>query len=232
MALLTSRLSISAAENFALAMRTLPHVTVVGDTTSGCMADMQWFNLHNGWRASYSRNLFVDYADQCWEGIGVPPDVVVASAPNNDGGDPTFEAALQLLQGDGPPLQDESASAAAARHDLVEILEQLLEDGEFPAVRRDFDRIRIDANPETVLADRDEINALGYRMLGDDRVDAAVGVFEIYVELKPDDANAYDSLGEAFMIRGDTELAIANYERSLELDPDNGNARRMLRRMR
>jgi C-terminal processing protease CtpA/Prc len=231
-ALLTSRLSVSAAENFALAMRTLPHVTVVGDTTSGCMADMEWFNLQNGWRVSLSRNLFVDYADRCWEGIGVPPDVVVASTASGEGGDPALEAALQLLQGDGPPLQDESASAAAARYDLVEILEQLLAFGEFPAIRHEFDRVRSGLDPENSHVDRDEINALGYRMLGDDRVDDAVGVFELYVELMPDDFNAYDSLGEAFMIRGDTELAIANYERSLELDPGNGNAVRMLRRLR
>ncbi len=229
-ALLTSRLSVSAAENFALAMRTLPHVTVVGDTTSGSMADVEWFNLQNGWRASLSRNLFVDYADRCWEGIGVPPDVVVAADPGD--GDPILDTALQLLQGDGPPLQDESASAAAARQDLVEILEALLESGEFPTVGRDFDRIRSGLNPETWQVDSDEINALGYSMLGDDRLDDAVGVFELYVELIPDDANAYDSLGEAFMVRGDTELAIANYERSLEMDPGNRNAVRMLERLR
>jgi C-terminal processing protease CtpA/Prc len=230
--LLTNRLTISAAENFALAMRTLPHVTVVGDTTSGCMADMQWFDLPNGWRVSLSRNLFVDYDDRCWEGIGVPPDTVIAALPGDPGTDAALAAALQLLQGDGPPLQDESASAAAARFDLVEILEELLESDEFPAVRQRFDRLRQDANPEQCHADRDEINALGYRMLRRDRVDDAVGVFQIYVELKPHDANAYDSLGEAYMVRGDTELAIANYERSLELDPDNRNAERMLRRLR
>lgn len=46
--LLTNRLSVSAAENFALAMRVLPHVTVVGDMTSGCFADMEWHDLANG----------------------------------------------------------------------------------------------------------------------------------------------------------------------------------------
>lgn len=231
-ALLTDRWSAGAAETFALAMRTLPNVTVVGDSTSGSMADARWFSLHNGWRVSLSRTLVEDYAERCWAGLGVPPDVVVATAPAGDGGDPILAEALRLLEGAGPPLQDESASAAAARYDLVEILEELLDDGEFPAVGEEFDRIRSEANPEHCRADRNEINALGYRMLRDDRFDDAVGVFEIYVDLKPDDANAHDSLGEAYMERGDTELAIASYERSLELDPGNRNAERMLRRLR
>ena len=52
------------------------------------------------------------------------------------------------------------------------------------------------------------------------------------MELLPQDSNAYDSLGEAFMKRGDTEKAIANYERSLELNPGNDNAVQMLKELR
>jgi len=230
--LLTSRLSISAAENFALAMRVLPHVTVVGDTTSGCFADMKWFDLPNGWRYSISRNFFVDHADRCWEGIGVPPDIVVRADQRDDGVDLAFETALQMLQGDGPPLQDESASAAAVRHDLVETLAQSLESGDFAAARRDFDHARDDLDRESWYVHRVDINALGYRLLTAERFDDAIGVFELYVELLPQDANAYDSLGEAFMKRGDKEPAIANYERSLELNPGNENAVLMLRELR
>ena len=113
--LLTNRLSISSAENFALAMRVLPHVTVVGDFTSGCFADMAWFDLPNGWRYSVSRNWFVDYEGRCWEGIGVPPDIMVRGEELEGELDRAFELALALLQDGGPPPQDESASAAAAK---------------------------------------------------------------------------------------------------------------------
>jgi cytochrome c-type biogenesis protein CcmH/NrfG len=57
-------------------------------------------------------------------------------------------------------------------------------------------------------------------------------VFQLYVELFPTEANAYDSLGEAYMNRGDTEQAIASYQRSLELNPDNENAVKMLMKLR
>ena len=76
------------------------------------------------------------------------------------------------------------------------------------------------------------LNALGYEIMGQDDLDAAVAIFELNVERFPESGNVYDSLGEAYMNRGDTELAIANYERSLEIDPDNDNAVQMLEKLR
>lgn len=230
--LLTSRLSVSAAENFALAMRVLPHVTVVGDTTSGCFADMEWHDLPNGWRFSVSRNLFVDYTGKCWEGIGVPPDIHVPGEHIDGDVDRAFETALELLQGDGPPLQDESASADAVMINLVEILALGLDSGDFDEARETFARARQEMPPAKCYFHRVDINALGYRMLAAERLDDAVSVFELYVELLPQDYNAYDSLGEAYMMRGDTEKAIVNYERSLELNPGYENAVQMLEKLR
>jgi len=74
-------------------------------------------------------------------------------------------------------------------------------------------------------------NSLGYQLLGDGRVEDAIRVFQLNVELYPQDANAYDSLGEGFMTAGRNELAIANYRRWLELDPKNENAVTNLRKL-
>jgi len=51
------------------------------------------------------------------------------------------------------------------------------------------------------------------------------------VEMNPQSANAHDSLGEAYMINGNKELAIKNYKKSLELNPDNTNAKEMLNKL-
>ena len=48
--------------------------------------------------------------------------------------------------------------------------------------------------------------------------------------LYPNDSNAYDSLGEAFMNAGRKDDAITNYKKSLELNPKNDNAVKMLER--
>lgn len=162
----------------------------------------------------------------------MPPDIMVRGHELQGDIDPAFELALRLLQNGGPAPQDERASAAAARVSLVEELADDLETGTFEPARAALDAARRDLPPESWYLSFGEINALGYRMLGAERVDDAVAVFELYVELFPEDANAYDSLGEAFMVRGDTEEAITNYERSLELNPDNGNAVEMLAKLR
>jgi tetratricopeptide (TPR) repeat protein len=56
----------------------------------------------------------------------------------------------------------------------------------------------------------------------------AVKVFEANVALYPDEANAYDSLGEGQMAAGLKEAAIANYKKSLRMNPNNPNAIKML----
>lgn len=77
-----------------------------------------------------------------------------------------------------------------------------------------------------------QLNALGYRLLGDGKTDLAIGIFELNVSEHSESANTYDSLGEAYAAAGEKELAIRNYEKSLALDPGNDNARRMLEDLR
>lgn len=69
------------------------------------------------------------------------------------------------------------------------------------------------------------MNGLGYALLGQGETDAAIAVFALNTETYPDAFNTWDSLGEAYMVRGDKEQAIANYEKSLALNPRNENAK-------
>lgn len=75
------------------------------------------------------------------------------------------------------------------------------------------------------------INAMGYRHLEKNEIEAAISVFRLNTGTFPESANAWDSLGEAIMTNGDHETAIRYYRRSLELDPANSNARRMIERL-
>ena len=77
------------------------------------------------------------------------------------------------------------------------------------------------------------MNNLGYYFLNTRKtIDAAVSVFALNVEAFPNSANAHDSLGEAYMAKGEKQLAIKNYRRSLELNPRNTNAVEMLKKLR
>jgi tetratricopeptide (TPR) repeat protein len=75
------------------------------------------------------------------------------------------------------------------------------------------------------------MNALGYQYLRNGKLSEAIEIFKLNVTVYPEAANTYDSLGEAYMINGNKELAIKNYTRSLELNPDNTNAMKKLKKL-
>ncbi len=77
-----------------------------------------------------------------------------------------------------------------------------------------------------------EMNNIGYRILNGGLTELAIEAFQLNVEVFPESFNAYDSLGEAYMVAGKKELAIRNYEKSLELNPENLNGREMLKRLK
>lgn len=77
-----------------------------------------------------------------------------------------------------------------------------------------------------------QLNSLGYRLLGDNKLNEAIEIFKFVVSEYRESYNAYDSLGEAYMAAGEKALAINNYEKSLELNPENENAKLMLDKLR
>ncbi|MBK6364711.1 MAG: tetratricopeptide repeat protein [Saprospiraceae bacterium] len=70
----------------------------------------------------------------------------------------------------------------------------------------------------------------GYEQLSLNKFDEAIWIFTINSIANPNSFNAYDSLGEAYMNKGDKISAIKNYEKSLQLDPTNQNAEEMIKK--
>jgi len=68
------------------------------------------------------------------------------------------------------------------------------------------------------------INALGYRYLQAEDFEKAIATFKTNVERYPGSANVYDSLGEAYENKGDSEQAAKNYQKAVELGEKNGDA--------
>lgn len=68
------------------------------------------------------------------------------------------------------------------------------------------------------------LNGVGYRLLGDGDLEAAIAVFRLNARQFPDSGNVWDSLAEGYLAADRPELARIHYEHSLTLDPDNGNA--------
>ncbi|MCQ8186476.1 S41 family peptidase [Parvularcula maris] len=98
--------TISAAENFAIMMRAFPHVTILGETTAGAMADTFPVALGEGWVFGVPSNVLRDANGRSWEGIGVVPNLFVANtaAEVAAGRDRQLETALDFAETAGPRL--------------------------------------------------------------------------------------------------------------------------------
>jgi Flp pilus assembly protein TadD len=85
--------------------------------------------------------------------------------------------------------------------------------------------------PQNVAVGEDRLNNLGYALVRQGNLPAAIALLKLNVEFYPNSWNTYDSLAEAYMNSGEKELAIANYKKSLELNPQNANGREMLKKL-
>ncbi len=96
---LTSKISASAADVFALAMRQLPYVTIIGDTTYGVFSDVYESKLPNGWNYSLSNEKYFDVNMKCYEGIGITPDLLLQNSLNDltQKRDPVIYKAIEVL---------------------------------------------------------------------------------------------------------------------------------------
>ncbi|MBA3647499.1 MAG: S41 family peptidase [Chitinophagales bacterium] len=97
-AVLSNRNSFSATSLFCTAMKSLPYVKMVGDSTGGGMGAPNGGELPNGWtyRFSVSRALAPDGSN--WES-GVPADILVDLDPTleQQGYDSIIERAIQYI---------------------------------------------------------------------------------------------------------------------------------------
>jgi carboxyl-terminal processing protease len=217
--LLTNRFSVSAAENFTLAMRILPHVTVVGDFTSGCFADLQGFRMPNGWLASYSMNLFLDQNGRCWEGIGVPPDIKVKCEYDSTTyeQDPVLETAISLIRSGKLSLQDEEENVRPTQS-LASLLEKdITSDGIDKATAKFNDRKANDPGGIYYL-DFYEMSALAQKWFVEDKFEWGKAALSLTSQRFPEKATTYTLLGMAYMRQNKKTEALQAFERAVALE--------------
>jgi C-terminal processing protease CtpA/Prc/Tfp pilus assembly protein PilF len=217
--LLIDRTTISAGENFALAMRVLPHVTVIGDFTSGCFADMYMDELPNGWSLSVSYKLFLDHTGFCWEGIGVPPDLRVTGreADFDEGKDRALDLAIALVESGGLSPQDKSEGVEAARPSLVAELEKEAGEGGMQAALDLLRRLE-GTGFQGYAVDFDEMRALGTDLLESGNTEESIAIFAVLTREFPRTPLAFTMLGKVYWRSGQTDLAIAAFERSIAVN--------------
>lgn len=97
--LLTCDSVFSGGEAFALAIKQLPNVTIIGDHTNGIFSYELEKRLPNGWRYSLSYQKYFSADMVCYEGHGVPADIELfnSKADIEAGTDPLITRAVEVL---------------------------------------------------------------------------------------------------------------------------------------
>lgn len=98
--LLTNDAVFSGGEAFALAIRELPHVTIVGDHTNGIFSYTLDRKLSNGWKYCLSHQVYYSADMVCYEGKGIPADIELLNTKADiaSGVDPLIIKALEVLR--------------------------------------------------------------------------------------------------------------------------------------
>jgi carboxyl-terminal processing protease len=98
--LLTCDSVFSGGEAFTLAIKQLPHVTIIGDHTNGIFSYQLDKKLPNGWLYRLSYQVYLSAQLECYEGKGVPADIVLLNkqADIQNGRDPLIIRALEVLK--------------------------------------------------------------------------------------------------------------------------------------
>ncbi|HEY0323130.1 MAG TPA: S41 family peptidase [Pyrinomonadaceae bacterium] len=98
--LLTCDSVFSGGEVFALAIKQLPHVTIIGDHTNGIFSYELEKKLPNDWRYCLSYQIYFSADMVCYEGKGVPVDIGLFNKKSDieAGTDPLITRALEVLR--------------------------------------------------------------------------------------------------------------------------------------
>ena len=70
------------------------------------------------------------------------------------------------------------------------------------------------------IATEADLNAYGYELLGQMKTDEAIAIFDKNVKAHPQSWNVYDSLAEAYAVKGEVRKAIEYYTRALNMTTD------------
>ena len=217
--LLTHRFSVSAAENFTLAMRVLPNVTVVGDATSGVFADVYGDRLPNRWSFSVSFKLFIDQSGFCWEGIGVPADIRQTNTKQDiaEQRDRVLELAASLIETGALKPQQEPSSLADIRDSLAKNLVADINNKGAEAALSAYQKTK-SGPAANYYFDLEELTDGADRLWKAGKKREAIEAYKIGVAECPWSYEIHELLGDAYSVVGDSAQAASLYKRAAELN--------------
>jgi CubicO group peptidase (beta-lactamase class C family) len=120
--------------------------------------------------------------------------------------------------------------AESPKRSIADALYKIAVEKDVAAAIAEYRKLKAENSPTFDFSEA-ELNTLGYQLVGLKRLKDAIEIFKLNVEMYPQSANPYDSLGEAYLADNQKDLALVNYKKAAELDPANANALLIVRRL-
>ncbi len=224
---LTSDYTFSGAEEFSYNMQTRKRATLVGETTGGGANPGGRMPVNNHFNINMPTGMAINpVTGTNWEGVGVKPEVAVDESQ-------ALDKALELAKVAAEQFRqkklDKQINNIAELDKQLAKAERLVKDKQANQAQSLINKAIAKAI-DNGLGGENEVNLLGYSFLQQQsNPDMAVLVFSFNTLKFPDSFNAFDSLGEAYLMAGNDKLAKKNYLKSLALNPNNDNAKSMIK---
>ncbi len=116
----------------------------------------------------------------------------------------------------------------------LSIVEKLKENSQLPVEERIALYHKLKEEDPTLydFGNETELTMYGYSFLWGNNLIDAIAIFELIISEFPDSANAYDSMGEAYLQAKDSIKSLQYYEKSLLMNPDNFYAEDVIRKIK
>jgi hypothetical protein len=224
---LTSNYTFSGGEEFTYNVQTQKRGLIIGEVTGGGANPGSMFRAGNGISIFIPTGRAINpVTNTNWEGVGVKPDIETTA-------DEALEKAVELAKEEAEKYRQKILDTAVKEFENLfanlNAAEAMYDKNPGEAEEKVYSSLETVLNKN--LIGEPDINMLGYEFLGEQKTALAISVLKFNTEKFPESSNVWDSLGEAYMINGDKELAISNYKKSLELNPENENAKQMIAKM-
>lgn len=113
---------------------------------------------------------------------------------------------------------------------IAQIVRSAAERNDYTGAKEALLKFQKDPLHKYASAEQD-LERLGHDLIVQKESNEAILVLKLNVEIYPGVFTAWNSLGEAYLSRGDKDLAVENFNKSLELNPKNAAARIQLAKL-
>ncbi|SHH40076.1 tetratricopeptide repeat protein [Winogradskyella jejuensis] len=104
---------------------------------------------------------------------------------------------------------------------------QYLEEKNWDMALQGFQKIKLKDSMSDFI-NQYKFNRLGFKYVREHKYDDAIGILIMNTKLHPNSPNTYDSLGQAYLVSGDSLNAYENYKKAYQLNKGNKRAKRYM----